>query len=168
MRRLSRVAGSIFPARGRGVRVRQAAQSRSKQPQTYVPAGFKLRESPANRSHPKNHQTRGEIVTKGDDRVERVLMGWLRVLHVHRSITETRRRPPPIQNSWIRQRSYARLCPLKSLLSVDERNPGQKPVDLMPVWRKNSCVRLYFSKPPRRSRQRIAPRELVSGAGKSN
>src|SRR5262245_32337465 len=97
MRRLSRVAGSIFPARGEAFAFgKRAAQSRSKQPQTYVPAGLKLRESPANRSHPKNHQTRGEIGTKGDYRVERVLMGWLRVLHVHRSITETRRRPPPI------------------------------------------------------------------------
>src|SRR5215813_10492875 len=133
MRRLSRVADQFFRLGGEAFAFgKRAAQSRSKQPQTYVPAGFKLRKSPANRSHPKNHQTRGEIVTKGDDRVERVLMGWLRVLHVHRSITETRRRPPPIQNSWIRQRSYARLCPLKSLLSVDERNPGQKPVDLMP------------------------------------
>src|SRR5215813_11330097 len=105
MRRLSRVADQFFRLGGEAFAFgKRAAQSRSKQPQTYVPAGFKLRESPANRSHPKNHQTRGEIVTKGDDRVERVLMGWLRVLHVHRSITETRRRPPPIQNSWIRGR----------------------------------------------------------------
>src|SRR5215467_6656912 len=108
MRRLSRVAGSIFPARGRCVRVRQACCAEPIQTTPDLRTGrVQIPGKPSQLEPPE------ESSDQGRDRYER-------------------RRPPPIQNSWIRQRSYARLCPLKSLLSVDERNPGQKPVDLMP------------------------------------